>query len=135
MQYLSFCEWFLSFVITVFKVHPFIAYVNGNPFFKKNFWMWTVFNCLYWVCQVLLLFMFWIFGCKACGILAPQPGIIPTSFVLEGKVLTTGPPGKSQWYSFLELINIPLFVCTILCLCGIHLLMDIWWILPFGYFE
>ena len=28
-------------------------------------------------------------------------------------------------YSFLELINIPLFVYTILCLCGIHLLMDI----------
>ena len=39
--------------------------------------------------------MFWILGCKACGILVPQPGIRPTSFVLEGKVLTTGPPGKS----------------------------------------
>ena len=74
---------------------------------------------------VLLLFLFWIFGFKACGILVPQPGIEPTSLVLEGKVLTIGPPGKFQWYSFLELINIPLFVYTILCLCGIHLLMDI----------
>ena len=37
--------------------------------------------------------MFYFFGDKACEILAPQPGIKPTS--LEGKVLTTGPPGKS----------------------------------------
>ena len=39
--------------------------------------------------------MFWIFGCEACGILAPQPGIEPTLPALEGEVLTTGPPGKS----------------------------------------
>ena len=74
---------------------------------------------------VLLLFLFWIFGFKACGILVPQPGVEPTSLVLEGKVLTIGPPGKFQWYPFLELINIALFVYTILGLCGIHRLMDI----------
>ena len=39
--------------------------------------------------------MFWVFGPKACVILAPQPGIEPTPPVLEGKVLTTGPPEKS----------------------------------------
>ena len=39
--------------------------------------------------------MFWCFGCKASGILAPPPGIEPAPPVLEGKVLTTGPPGKS----------------------------------------
>ena len=39
--------------------------------------------------------MFWFFGRKACGILAPQPGIEPTPPALEGEVLTTGPPGKS----------------------------------------
>ena len=39
--------------------------------------------------------MFWIFGHEACGILAPRPGIEPTPPVLEGKVLTTGPPGKA----------------------------------------
>ena len=39
--------------------------------------------------------MFWIFGCEACGILAPQPGIEPALPALEGKVLTTGPPEKS----------------------------------------
>ena len=42
--------------------------------------------------------MFWFFGHKACGILAPQPGIKPTPPALEGKVLTTGPPGKSQTF-------------------------------------
>ena len=29
------------------------------------------------------------------GILAPQTGIEPTLPALEGKVVTTGPPGKS----------------------------------------
>ena len=37
--------------------------------------------------------MLWFFGCEACGILVPWPGIKrPT---LEGEVLTTGLPGKS----------------------------------------
>ena len=40
--------------------------------------------------------MFWFFGLEAYGILAPQPGIEPTASALEGKVLTTGSPGKSQ---------------------------------------
>ena len=35
--------------------------------------------------------MFWIFGHEACGILAPWPGIEPTSTALENQVLTTGP--------------------------------------------
>ena len=39
--------------------------------------------------------MFWFFGHEACGILASQQGIEPTSSALEGKVLTTEPPGKS----------------------------------------
>ena len=39
--------------------------------------------------------MFWFFGCKACGILAPWPGIEHTPLALEGEVLTTGLPGKS----------------------------------------
>ena len=37
--------------------------------------------------------MLWIFGPKACGILASQPRIGPTLPALEGEVLTTGPPG------------------------------------------
>ena len=39
--------------------------------------------------------MFWFFGRKACGIVAPQPEIKPAFPALEGKVLPTGPPGKS----------------------------------------
>ena len=41
-----------------------------------------------------ICFMFWFFGHETCGILAPWPGIEPTPLALEGKVLTTGPPGK-----------------------------------------
>ena len=44
--------------------------------------------------------MFWCFDCKPCGILAPRPGIEPTPPALEGKVLTTGLPGK-----FLKLLG------------------------------
>ena len=41
--------------------------------------------------------MFWVFGHKGCGILVPRPGIEPAPPALEDEVLTTGPPGKSQW--------------------------------------
>ena len=40
--------------------------------------------------------MSWFFGERACGILAPQPGIKPAPCALEGQVSTAGPPGKSQ---------------------------------------
>ena len=33
---------------------------------------------------------------EACGIPTPQAGIKPMPLALEGKVLATGPPGKSQ---------------------------------------
>ena len=39
--------------------------------------------------------MFWLFGPKPCGILAPQPGLEPVSPALEGEVLITGPPGTA----------------------------------------
>ena len=43
--------------------------------------------------------MFWFFGHKACGILAPQPRIKSTPSALKGEVLTTGPPGQSlKWH-------------------------------------
>ena len=38
--------------------------------------------------------MFWFFGCKACGILASQPGIESARPALEGEVLTPGPLGR-----------------------------------------
>ena len=45
-------------------------------------------------------FIFRVFGPEACGILAPQPGIKPVPPSLEGKVLTTGPPGKCPYLYF-----------------------------------
>ena len=36
----------------------------------------------------------------ACGILAPQPGTEPTSSALQVRFLTTGPPGKSQFFYY-----------------------------------
>ena len=41
--------------------------------------------------------MFCFFGHKAHRILAPQPGMEPRASAVEAEVLTTGPPGKSQW--------------------------------------
>ena len=43
---------------------------------------------------LFLSFMFWFFGPKACGILAPWPGIKPLPPALEGRVLTTRLPRK-----------------------------------------
>ena len=45
---------------------------------------------------------------EASGILAPQPGIKPTPPALEGKVLITGPLGKSPG-SLLYLLSLSLF--------------------------
>ena len=47
--------------------------------------------------QYCFCFMFWFFGCVACGILVPQPRIKPIPLALEGEVLATGPPEKS-WF-------------------------------------
>ena len=51
--------------------------------------MWTILKSLLSLLQYFFCFMFWFFGPQACGILAPRPP------ALEGKVLTTGLPGKS----------------------------------------
>ena len=59
---------------------------NNRNFFKVFIELITYCFC----------FMFWVFGPKACGNLAPQTGIKPAPPALEGEVLTTGPPGKSQ---------------------------------------
>ena len=49
--------------------------------------------------------MFWFFGYKVCRILAPGPGIEPLSSALEGKVLTTGPPGKSLNFKVMNFMS------------------------------
>ncbi|KAI4573204.1 hypothetical protein MJG53_013042 [Ovis ammon polii x Ovis aries] len=44
---------------------------------------------------VSLLFSALVFGCEVCGILVSQPGTEPPPPASEGKVLATGPQGKS----------------------------------------
>ena len=45
--------------------------------------------------QYCFRFMLWFFGQKACGILAPWPGIKSAPLALESKVSTIGPLWKS----------------------------------------
>ena len=63
----------------------------------------------------MLQYCFCFFGCKACEILVPQPGIEPTPLALEGEVLTTGPPGKSPkiWFLYCAYMSL-LWICPIL---------------------
>ena len=61
-------------------------------FFKK----WGPFlKSLLTLLQHCFCFMFWFLGQEACGILVPWPRIEPAFPALEGRVLTTGPLGKS----------------------------------------
>ena len=80
------------------------------PFFKSS-----LFNLL----QYYFCFTFWIFGCKACGILAPWQGIEPTSLALDVKVFFFFflSMNKSILFSFLFnfIIVIIIFYFTILC--------------------
>ena len=64
------------------------------------------FKSLLNVLQYCFCFMFWFFGCEACGISAPQPGMEPTPPALEVKVLTTGPPGSLCFYSFIQFLKL-----------------------------
>ena len=67
-------------------------------FFLKIFWCEPFFKVFIEFVKHCFCFMFWFFGTEACRILVPRPGIEPVPPALEGKVLTTGPPGKSLWY-------------------------------------
>ena len=67
--------------------------------------------------------MFWFFGLKVCGILAPQPGIEPTASALEGKVLTTGPPVKSLCWVFTVCSSLHILLKTYYLILILHELM------------
>lgn len=43
--------------------------------------------------------MFWFFGLEAGGILAPALGTEPALPPLEGRILTTGSPGKPLMFT------------------------------------
>ena len=74
--------------------------------------------------QYCFCFIFWDFGCEACEILAPWPGLEPASFALEGEVLTTGLLGKSPSRLFLR-------TGVVTCFEGLNSLWLLcpWWLL------
>ena len=75
--------------------HPNPALVRGKTVFHETGpWYQKCWGLLCYNIASVLCFGF--FGQEACGILAPQPEIEPAPPALEGEVLTTGPPGKSQ---------------------------------------
>ena len=55
----------------------------------------SFYKSLFHLLQYCICFMVLVSWHEACEILAPQPGIEPTSPALEDEVLTTGLPGKS----------------------------------------
>ena len=63
----------------------FLRFFLYGPFYE------SLLNLLQYCC----CFMFSFSGHKAYEILFPRPGIEPMPLVLEGEVLTTGPPRKS----------------------------------------
>ena len=52
-----------------------------------------------WLHQVFIV----VLNCSMpCGILVPQPGMEPMSHARQGRLLSTGPPGKSHGCFFLR---------------------------------
>ena len=62
------------------------------------FWCGPFLKSLLNLLQYCFCFLFWIFGCEVCGILAPWPGVkpaLPAAGIIECAVPTAGPPEKS----------------------------------------
>ena len=86
------------------------------------FLMWTIFEVFFEFVTMLFLFyvlfcLFVFFHCKACGIFASWPRIQLALPALEGKVLTTGPPGKSPILKILNVQDTSCILCS-MCLKG-----------------
>ena len=71
--------------------------------------MWIIFKVL--IELVIVLFYALVFGHKALGILAPQPGIESVPPALEGEVLTIGIPGSPPKGILLK----PMSVLSLFC--------------------
>ena len=76
--------------------------------------MWTIFEVFIEFVTMLFLFygLFVCFRCKACGIFASWPRIQLALPALEGKVLTTGPPGKSPILKILNVQDTSCILCS-----------------------
>ena len=81
------------------------------------------FLCLFWCgpiasvwCFFFFFFFFLLWVMWDLAPLGPWAGTEPVSPVMEGNVLTTGPPGKGQGYSFLH--HDPASVNQLCCMAG-----------------
>lgn len=93
-----------SFIQDVFEVLPLCSmHCLWISFFKFVFLMLAILKSVLTSLQFASCFIFWFWDHKACGILAPTPRIKPAAPAWEGKVFTTGHPGKSLIYRFLEI--------------------------------
>ena len=86
---------FTCVLVQIDKLIYFSKYKVKVSFFKIFFLRGSFLKSLLTLIQYCL-FYFWLFGLKACWILAPPPGTKPTTCTLAGQVLNTGLPGKSQ---------------------------------------
>ena len=80
--------------------HKISSRVPCPPVLLGDLWVLEIFFVFkLFIKFVTILFLsvifFFFFGLEACGIWTPGPGIEPATPALEGKVLTTGPTGKS----------------------------------------
>ena len=82
--------------IMSFSPATLLTFIAIDQVFLKILFIFIFFKYLLNLLQYCFCSTFWFFGRKSYGILAPQPGTEPASPALEGKVLTTGPPGKSR---------------------------------------
>ena len=82
----------------------FLLSVSNISFFFKEFFTWTIFKVF--IEFVTLLFLFSIFWPQGMWDPTPRPGIEPAPPALESKVLTVGPPEKSLFLIYLQLLCI-----------------------------
>ena len=71
-EYISFSLWFVLFLCSFKK------------YFLKDVLMWTIFKVFIEFVTILLLFHVFVFWTQDLWILAPRPGIEPTSPAVEG---------------------------------------------------
>ncbi|CAI9159747.1 unnamed protein product [Rangifer tarandus platyrhynchus] len=86
---------FLICEVTVPTLSLGIEILEWIPDLPEGFLALFFFQVFIEFITILLLFYALVFWPQVCGILAPRPGIELASPMLEGEVLTTGPPGKS----------------------------------------
>ena len=91
--------WLLSIIYSLWSSPERVLFFFFNKYlfcFVFFFFCGSFLKSLLNLLQYWFSFMFWLLGPKACRILAYQPGFKPIPHALEGELLTTGLPGKSQ---------------------------------------